>query len=241
MARSTTPGPGHNAHHRDLNDEEMGALVTSFTTKLIDANRKVDALVVDLGSARKIVSGLYKLVAKETGYTRKEFEAQVIANFDKSEEELIADAKRVAALQRQAGLRSGEQLDLVERINDTVDDAIAAEAQGYRAGRRADEPKPPAEMNPIFHGDFMRGYTRGQEVNAKAEAMAAEILARPKPGEMAPAEEPSSTIPEPGTPEHDAALRASEKLARESLGLVPTAAEQNFEEADGGRTIRQVA
>lgn len=241
-AKRVDPGIGHN--HRELTDDEMGALVTSFTTKVIDAQRKVDAIVVDLKSARTVVNGLYKLIKKETGYDRDEFEAEVIANLDKSAEEIIAEQQRRTKLQVLAGLREGEQIDLIDHVlKDTVDDAIAAEAAGYRAGRRADDPQDmPEGINPIFAPDFMRGWVRGQEVNAKAEAMAAEILARPKPGEMAAApEEGAKPIPEPGTPEHEAALRASEKLARESLGLVPTAAEQNFEEADGGRTIRAVA
>lgn len=230
MARSTTPGVGHN--HRDLNDEEMGALVTSFTTKLIDANRKVDALAVDLASARKVVSGIYKTIAKECGYSRKEFEAEVIANLDKSEEELIAAAQRRQRLQQQAGLRSGEQLDLIERINDTVDDAIAAEAAGYRAGRRADDPKRPDHIDPIFETDFMRGWTRGQEVNAKAEAMAAEILARPKPGEMAAADDDEEEADDESTIEDEV-----KRLEREGWSQ-PTAEEAEFVEADNGRTIR---
>lgn len=178
MARTKRKAPDIGHNHRDLNDDEMGALVTSFTTKIIAANKEVDLHAANLGSARKVVNGLFKLVAKETGYTRKEFEAEVIANLDRSEEELIADAQRKHRLQVQAGLRSGEQLDLIERINDTVDDAIAAEAAGYRAGRRADDPtKMPDHISPIFAPDFQKGYTRGQEVNAKAEAMAVEILA----------------------------------------------------------------
>lgn len=178
MARAKRKAPDIGHNHRDLNDDEMGALVTSFTTKLIAATKEVDVHAANLGSARKVVNGIFKLVAKETGYTRKEFEAEVIANLDKSEEELIAAAQRRARLQTQAGLRTGEQLDLIERINDTVDDAIAAEAAGYRAGRRADDPtKMPDNINPIFAPDFQKGWTRGQEVNAKAEAMATEILA----------------------------------------------------------------
>ena len=231
MSRSSTAPIGHN--HRDLNDEEMGALVTSFTTKLIDAKRKEDVLVVDLKSARRTISGIFKLIKKETGYDRGEFERVVIANLDKSEEELVEAARREARLQQQAGLRSGEQLDLIERIADTVDDAIAAEAQGYRAGRRADEPKPPGELNTIFHQDWMRGYTRGQEVNAKAEAMAAEILARPKPGEMAAA-------PEDDEAETDDEAEIEAEVARlEREGWAgPTKEEAEFVESDNGRTVR---
>lgn len=223
------PGVGHNAH-RDLNEEERGALVTSFTTKLIAANRTVDALVVDLGSARKVVSGLYKTISKETGYTRKEFEAEVIANLDKSEEELIAAEQRKARLHREAGLRSGEQLDLVERIADTVDDAIAAEAAGYRAGRRADNPQDmPDHINPIFAPDYQRGWVRGQEVNAKADAMAAEILARPKAGEMVADDDADAGEEEdPADPE---VIRRKANALKDSGWTEPTEGEQTFDQA----------
>lgn len=226
-AKRVDPSIGHN--HRELTDEERSALVTSFTTQLIAANRTVEALVVDLGSARKRVSGIYKMVAKETGYTRKEFEAEVIANLDKSEDELIAAAKRVARLQADAGLRSGEQLDLIDKINDTVDDAIAAEAAGYRAGRRADEYKRPDNIDPIFEQDWLRGYTRGQEVNAKAEAMAAEILARPKPGEMAAAPDDESDEDEdPADPE---VIRRKANALKDSGWTEPTEDEASFDAA----------
>jgi hypothetical protein len=240
MARSTQlpPGIGHN--HRDLSDDELGALVTSFTTRVIDLTRREEAAAAVLKGIRKEKSGLYKLIKKETDYDRDEFEEEVVANLDRSEDEIRAEQARRTKLQFLAGLREGEQLDLLEMAQaDTVDDAIAAEAAGYRAGRRADEYVRPDTIDSYFEQDWMRGYTRGQEVNAKAEAMAAEILARPKPGVMVAADdEAPKPLPEPGTPEHDAALRESERLARESLGMQPTAAEQAFEEADNGRTIR---
>jgi hypothetical protein len=234
MGRSSAAVIGHN--HRDLNDDELGALVTSFTTKLLAVNKREDRAATELSSIRKEKSGIFKLVAKETGYLRKEFEAEVIANLDKSEEELIAAAKRVARLQTQAGLRTGEQLDLVDRIADTVDDAIAAEAAGYRAGRRADDSFPlPDNINPIFATDYQRGWVRGQEVNAKAEAMAAEILARPKPGAMVAGDDPD----EEEDQDDEAAIQGGVKALKEAGWVAPTEAEAKFEEADGGKTIRR--
>jgi len=227
-AKKNPPGVGHN--HRDLNDEERGALVTSFTTRLISAGKEVDRLSAELGSARKVVNGIFKLVAKETGYTRKEFEAEVIANLDKSEEELIASERRRLQLQADAGLRSGEQLDLIERINDTVDDAIAAEAAGYRAGRRADEYKRPDHIDPIFEQDWLRGYTRGQEVNAKAEAMAAEILARPKPGEMA-ADTDAEDQADDEDPTDPEVIRRKANALKDAGWAEPTGDEQQFDDA----------
>ncbi|MCR5875140.1 hypothetical protein LRS10_13660 [Phenylobacterium sp. J426] len=223
-AKRNPPGVGHN--HRELTDEERGALVTSFTTKLITAGKEVDRLDSELKSARKVVNGIFKLVAKETGYTRKEFEAEVIANLDKSEEELIAAEQRRRRLQADAGLRSGEQLDLIERINDTVDDAIAAEAAGYRAGRRADDRIPPDHVDTIFHQDWLRGWERGQEVNAKAEAMAYEILKRPAPGELAADDE--DDIEEEEDPADPETIRRKANALKDSGWTEPSADETNF-------------
>ncbi len=241
MARSKkTGGIGHNSE--PLTEEELSALTVHYELKITEAQRTVDAIMVDLKSARDVVNGHFKRMTADLGFTRKEFEAEVITLGRMTEAQYLNHEKKRARLHRLAGRKPGEQLDLVDAIADTVDEALIAEGDGYRAGRRADDPVPPAELSTIFHQDWMRGYHAGQEYNGLQLVKAAEILARPKPGEMAAApEESTQPIPEPGTPEHDAALRASERLARESLGLVPTAAEQDFEEADGGRTIRAVA
>lgn len=242
MARSKTEtGVGHNSKV-PLTDDEQSALTTYYELKIIEAQRKVDALMVDMKSARDVVNGHFKRMTADLGFTRKDFESEVIRLGQMTEAEYIGHEKRRARLHRLAGRSVGEQLDLIDAIKDTVDEAMQAEHDGYRAGRRADDPTPPSTLSTIFHQDWMRGWHAGQEFNGAQLIKAHEIMSRPKPGEMAAAPEPSGTqpLPEPGTPEHDAALRASEQLARESLGLAPTAAEQDFEEADNGRTIRAI-
>lgn len=234
MARSEkVAGPGHNAH-RDLTDDELAALVTSFTTKVITAQRKVDTIMVDLKSARNVVNGLFKLIKKETGYDRKEFAAEVIANLDKSDEAIAAAEARRRRLQVLAGVRPGEQLDLLEHTPDVIDDQISAEAAGYRAGRRAEDPIAPDTIATYLHPDWQRGWMRGQEVNAKAEAMAADILARPKPGEMVADDEPE------GEEDPDAEIEAEVQRLEKVGWAAPTKDEAEFEESDNGRTIRKI-
>jgi hypothetical protein len=53
---------------------------------------------------------------------------------------------------------------------------IEAEANGYRAGRRGDDPVPPKTTHPMFHSAWTRGYHKGVEENGKLLAKAGEIL-----------------------------------------------------------------
>ena len=79
------------------------------------------------------------------------------------------------------------------------------EAEGYRAGIRADEPKPPKECPPRFHQAWMKGWHAGQEQNTKALAFKPASVLTPAPA------------PEPEKEPTKAELRAQEARARESL------------------------
>lgn len=227
-------GPGHNGP--PLTEEEASALTIHYQLKIQADQRKVDVLVADLGGARKVVNGHFKRLSADLGFTRKEFEAEVLAKLNMTPEAFANSEKRRNRLYHLAGLKEGQQIDLVEMIKDTVDDAMAAESVGYLAGRRGDDPSPiPSEISPIFHTDWQRGWTRGQEVNAKAEAMAAEIMARPRPGTMVAGDDPDEEEEDDGSPE---ALKAAAQALKDSGWVGPTEAEAEFEEADGGRTIR---
>jgi hypothetical protein len=119
-------------------------------------------------------------------------------------------------------------------LADTVDDAIAAEANGYRAGRRADDPVPPKDISPILHPDWMRGWHAGQAFNGRQLAKAAEVLARPKPGEMAAA--PAETRGRPGRPRGD---QAQANALKDGGWVEPRPDETAFEESDNGRALRK--
>lgn len=170
-----TPAPaGHNKG--PLSEEDAAALTTHYELKIREAQRKVDAIQVDLKSARDVVNGHFKRMTADLGFTRKEFEAEVIEIANKTEAEYLAGERRRARLHRLAGKNPGEQLDLEEVIADTVDDEIAAEAEGYRAGRRADDPTPPSHIAGIMQPAWMRGWHKGQEENGLRLARAAEVL-----------------------------------------------------------------
>jgi hypothetical protein len=217
---------GHNGP--PLTEEEKDALATKFALDIIRDERVVAQKKADLDAARAKVNGHFKLIARELGITRKDFARDVIEVMGRSEAEYLSAEKRRRRLHQMAGVAVGEQLDLVDRIADTVDDAIAAESDGYRAGRRADDPIPPDHIASMFVTDWQRGWTRGQEVNAKAEALAAEVLARAKPGEMAadPDEEEGEEDDDP-----DAIIAEGAKRLKDSGWTEPTADEQQFEEA----------
>lgn len=178
MARSKrTPGPKHNGP--PLTDEEQDALATHFALRIIADQKIVAAKEGELRDAKKVVTGHFKLVEKELCIPKKEFVTDVLDVMGKTEAEYIASEKRRARRHQMAGATPvGAQLDLVERIHDSVNDEIDAESDGYRCGRRADDPTPPSHIAPILHPAWMRGWTRGQEVNGKCEAMAVEILER---------------------------------------------------------------
>jgi hypothetical protein len=222
---------GHNGP--PLTPEEEEALATKYALDIIRDEKAANAQKALYDAARAKVTGHYKMVAHDLKVTRQDFAANVVAVLGMTEAEYLSAERKRQRLHRLAGVAPGEQLDLIEAINDTVDDAIAAESDGYRAGRRADDPTPGENIATMFHPDWLRGYTRGQEVNAKAEALAAEILARPKPGEMAAAEDDDASD---GEGEDD--LEAEVKRLEETGWVEPTAAETEFEEADNGRTVR---
>lgn len=225
---------GHNSKV-PLTDEEAAALTVYYELKMIEDQRKVDALMVDLKGARDIVNGHFKRMTADLGFTRKEFEAEVIVKGRMTEVEYLNAEKRRTRLHRLAGLKPGEQLDLIDAIKDTADEALIAEQDGYRAGRRADDPTPPSTVSPILHTDWMRGWHMGQGYNGAQLQLAHEILARPKPGEMV-----AGTDPDEAEEDGDADDVAAGAQALKDAGWVaPTAEEEQFEASDNGRAIRK--
>jgi hypothetical protein len=219
-------GPGHNSNGK-LTEEEQSALTVHYELKIIEAQRKVDALPVDVKSARDVVNGHFKRMTADLGFTRKDFEAEVITLGKMTEAEYLSHERKRARLHRLAGRKPGEQLDLVEAIQDTVDEALAAEGDGYRAGRRADDPTPPSTLNTIFHQDWMRGYHAGQEFNGLQLQKAAEILARPKQGELAAAPEDEEGEEDPADPE---VIRKKANALKDSGWTEPGEGEADFDQ-----------
>lgn len=221
---------GHNSN-APLTEEERDALATHFALSIIAKERIAQQKKADYDAAKSDVNGVFKLIKKELGESRKDFERDVLDVMGMSEAEYIAaETKRLRRHQMAGAKPVGAQLDLIDAINDTVDDAISAEAEGYRAGRRADDPVPPSHISSIFLQDWMRGWTRGQEVNCKAEAMAAEILARPKPGELVEGEDPDEDEEDDDLDPNS--IRAQARELAKSSWMEPTADEQTFQAAE---------
>lgn len=231
MNRMGSASAGHNV--TALTEDEEGALTVHHALAIIRDRKIAAQKKADYDAANAVVNGHFKLVSKDLKYTRKEFDAEVIGMTDA--EYRNAEARR-AKLHRLAGLKQGDQIDLIAHVlPDTVDEAMSAEADGYRAGRRAEDPFPPENISPILHPDWMRGYHAGQEFNGLQLAKAAEVLARPKPGELAAADDPDENDDDEVEDMVDAGARA----LRKDGWATPTAAEAEFETADEGRTVRK--
>jgi hypothetical protein len=223
------PAPaGHNSTGK-LTEDEQSALTTHYALKVIAQQKVVAQKQAELDGERSQVNGFFKLISKDLGITRKDFEANVIAVLGMTEAEYAHSEAKRTRLHRLAGVKVGEQLDLVDAIKDTVDEALQAEADGYRAGRRADDPTPPKEVASVLVQDWMRGYHAGQEFNGLQLQKAAEVLARPKPGEMAAApDEEDEEEEDDGDPE---VIRRKANALKDSGWAEPSADEATFDQA----------
>jgi hypothetical protein len=85
---------------------------------------------------------------------------------------------KVTAGQPVANSGPSTQGDLFERKPDEGRDLISAETDGYQAGRRALEKRPPDWVDPIHHQAWLREYDAGQERNAWALAESDKIVDR---------------------------------------------------------------
>lgn len=221
MARSKAASVGHNSG-APLTDEEVAALQVHFSLKIRAQQRKAGVAKSAYDLERNEVNALFTSARAELGLTRKEFE-EVLALQDMTETEFLAhEGKRRSRLLAQ-GLPVGTQLDMFEH-GDTADDKALAEADGYRAGRRADDPVPPKHVAPMFHPDWMAGWHRGQEENAMQLQTAQTVLAnRAAPaGELAP-DEPEEDDETDEPDELEQARRLSE-----AGWTKPTAEEASF-------------
>lgn len=233
-AETPTATSGHNVTPLTLDDQI--ALGVHHQLKITAEQRKLDALLVDVSNQRKVVNGAFKRMTADLGDSRKDFQAEVIDKLQMSPTEYATHLKKVDRLHRIAGLKEGEQIDWLEHVvNDTVDESEAAFQDGYRAGRRADDPAPPSHVSGIMVPKWMEGWHAGQAYNGEQLKRAHEVLARPKPGTMAaaPDEDEADEDDEDGI---DDEVRRLEKAG----WAAPTEAEAKFVEADNGRTIRAI-
>lgn len=187
-------------HNQQLTDDERSALLHYYAVKIRTADKVAVLKKADYDTARSVVNGLFSNARGDLGITRKEFEEVLAAQAMTEAEFRHAEAKRSQRFSL-AGLPVGTQLDMFGAgAADTVDEQAGAEQDGFRAGRRADDPVPPDHIAPILHPDWMAGWHRGQEANAADFLKAQGILdardaSKQADGDDA-ADEPVGDVPE---------------------------------------------
>jgi len=224
MAKKSDGGVGHNSGE-PLTDDEVAALSQYYSLKIRAQQRKAAEAKTAYDLEREEVNGLFAKVKGDLHYTRKEYE-EVLALQDMTEAEFRHhEAKRTGRLIA-GGLPVGKQLELA--LGDTVDDKNEAYQNGYRAGRRADDPVVPDTISPILATDWTKGWHDGQAANAAQLSMAEGILAaRAKPAVGLEAEDPEEEEEEDL---HEVAERAARKL-KKSGWTEPTPEEASFADA----------
>lgn len=190
-------GIGDNSSGEPLTDDEFAALTQYYSLKA-RAQLRVAAQAKSLYDLeREEVNGWFAKAKGDLGYNRKEF-TELLAAQDKTESEFIRSEARRNRLFSSGGLPVSGQLELA--LGDTVDDKHEAYANGYRAGRRADDPIPPDNIATFLHPDWLKGWHDAQTDNVMQLEKAETILAaRGKPASsLEPAE-----ADEPGGPTDD--------------------------------------
>lgn len=179
-------GIGHN-QPEPLTEEELAALQTHHELKIRGQLRKVATAKAAHDLEKTEVNGLFKKASADLKVTRKELE-DMIAKRDMTETEFLAAEAKRNALYRRAGLPVA-QADLFPETLDTIDEQRLAYNDGFRAGRRADDPTPGKNVSPVLHTDWMRGWTDGQEKNVLELGIAEKVLAKMTPTPKAEDEE----------------------------------------------------
>lgn len=201
---SADPKPPAPAGHNKppLTREEKSALLVHHIGKLRAQQQLIEKARAPFQAAQSALTDLVNAAKGDLGktYTRKHLLALCedvgtrLRDLAREEEQRFQD--RVAL-----GLPVfGIQQDLFGGGGDAMPqeakDELSWEADGYLAGRRADDPKAPEGCPPRMDQAFMRGYNRGVEENGKLLAQAGEI----SKARNAPPPPPKAEEPDPGDP-----------------------------------------
>lgn len=179
-APKAKPSTGHNSA---LTDDERAALTQYYALKIRGQQKRAAEAKASYDIERNAVNALFSTVRGDIEYTRAEF-TEILACQDMTEAQFIRHEQKRTGRLIAGGLRPPQaQMELA--LGDTVDDKNEAYANGYRAGRRADDLVPPDHISPILHPDWMKGWHDGQAANILQTTTAEEIIAaRMKPVEL---------------------------------------------------------
>lgn len=159
----TNEDGGQSIPNRTEKDEEN--LFIHHLDRLRAQGAKVAAAKAVMDAERATLTDLFR-DAKTDGFARKELQS-ILDDSKATRRDLVEEEERRAKLRVWAGLPAGAQPDLFG-LPSPARDEIDAEAEGYQAGLRGDDPKPGDHISPNYHQAFMTGWHKAQERRAMA-------------------------------------------------------------------------
>lgn len=215
-------GSGHNS--KALSQDEREALLVHHLTKLRAQKKLLDEKKAAAAAEASTFTEMLLQAKADGGFLRKEL-VELLTDSASRAKDLVAAEERRLWMRRAAGLPVGAQLDMFGDATTPTEakDELAWEADGYLAGRRADDATPPKECDPRFHQAWMKGYHAGQAFNVEQLGKAKEVLARkPEPKGSLKAAEPDEE------PDPQAEAAAAAKKLKANGWMEPAPAEAEF-------------
>lgn len=167
LSAKTTPKPGAPTREPTIGDnsrameEAERVQLISFVSKLSTAEDAIEAAKVPLKAAQKARSQIVGL-AKAAGFTAKELERR-LEEMRTPTRVMAETAVREHKHRRWLGILDADQSDLM--LGDAAPEETKDEAhwkgEGYKAGLRQMDSKPPAECHTRFHQAYMKEHERG--------------------------------------------------------------------------------
>jgi hypothetical protein len=144
-------------------EEAERVQLISFVSRISQATLAVEAAQAPLDAAKKARTQLFNLAkAALPGMTRKEIETR-IAEMNDPSREFAAKAAREHKHRRWLGILDADQAELMlgkQAPQEKKDEAHWA-GEGYKAGLRQLEAKPPGECESRFHQTWLQAHERG--------------------------------------------------------------------------------
>jgi len=242
MAASPSAAPAAAATAR----EDHRILLNHHMAKIADANQKVTLARAPYDAARDDLTAAVDNARADLGkklYTRKRLMSYL--------EDRTARLRNILAEEEQRyqdridlGLPvHGQQQSLFggDETPAEAKDELAWEAEGYLFGRRGAERTAPDGTPPRFVPAFLKGWDRGQAETQQLMVAAMDAIKR-RATPDAGAKTVDLNKQEPTEAQRKAAIKASEKLARESLGAPPKGGKPELSVVgNGGRSVRTPA